>query len=261
MSGRHADATRIVFDPAIPRRELRALRAADAVRAAVTAPLQHIGHRADRVLVAYLSAAGAAAAVQVAMPGVSFAWAWFLGIAAALAVVTGAAAHRIALGLRGRYVNPARMDPVSRQALARAQAAIGGVLGARVVRDGLLDALAAAAVLDAREWEIARMLGEACRLAAARARIADGAPAALAGPQRAALRKVRAAALEQVRDLEDCASQVRAADDAYQAHALASLDRGFLDLLAATAVGPYARTEVGCLRAEAAAAEQLYRAS
>jgi hypothetical protein len=54
MSTRHTDPARIVFDPAIPPRELRALRAADRARAAVTAPVRVLDHRADRILFGYL---------------------------------------------------------------------------------------------------------------------------------------------------------------------------------------------------------------
>ena len=266
MSGRHKHAGRIVFDPALPPRELRALRAADRARAAFTVPLRHVRHPADRILAAYLLAATGAAAAELAAPGVPWAWAWFLAVTAALAAVTAAAARCAALRYRGRCVNPARMDPASRQVLARAQAAIGDVLGARIRREGHLDVLGTAAVLNAREWEVARMLGRACGLAAAQARILDGAPATPAArSQQEILRQARAAAIRRADDIEDYARQVRAADAAYRAHAaagpLASIDGSFLDLLAATAADSRASEEVRRMQAEAATAGQAFRAS
>jgi hypothetical protein len=266
MSGRHMDPARIVFDPAIPPRQLRALRAADRARAAVTAPVRHLPHTADRIVAAYLLTGTGAVAAQLAMPGVPWAWAWFLAGTALLASVTAAAARCAALRYRGRYVNPARMDPASRQVLARAQAAISDVLSARIRRDGYLDAPVSAAVLDAREWEVARMLGEASRLATVRASILDGAPAAPAPcPQQDILGQARAGALQRAENLEDYARQVRAADTAYRQHAaagpLASLDDSFLDLLAAAATGHHASEEVRRLHAEAATAEQALKAS
>jgi hypothetical protein len=178
--------------------------------------------------------------------------------------VTGAAARCAALRYRGRYVNPGSMGPGARQVLARAQAAISDILTAQVVSEGHLDGLAAAAVLDAREWEVARLLSEACRLAAASASILHGAAAPPARPQAEILRQVRAAAVRQVRDIEECSRQVRAADAARRAHAaaepLAGLDDSFLDLLAMTA-SDHARREMRSLRAEAAAVEQAFTAS
>src|SRR6185437_7595223 len=111
MSGRYANPARIVFDPAIPPWQLRALRAADRVRAALTAPARHLQHTADRVAAAYLPAATGAAAAEAAMPGVPWAWTWFLAVTALLVSVTAAAVRCAAFRYRGRYVNPARMDP------------------------------------------------------------------------------------------------------------------------------------------------------
>jgi hypothetical protein len=266
MNGRHTDPARIVFDPAIPSWKLRALRAADWARATVTAPSRHLPHTTDRIVAAYLLAASGAGATQLAMPGDPWAWAWFLAATALLASVTAATARAAKLRCSGRYVNPARMDPGSRQVLARAQAAISDVLGAQVCRDGFLDAPVSAAVLGAREWEVARMLDEACRLATARADLLGEGPAGPApGPQQEVLRQVRAAALQRAENLEDFARQVMAADIAYRQHAaagpLASLDGSFLDLMAAAAAGYHAREEVRRLHAEAATAEQVLRAS
>jgi hypothetical protein len=261
MGMRHAGPDRIVFDPMIGSRELRVLRAADGVRAAVTAPARHVRHRADRILACYLLTAAGALAAAEALPGVPWAWAWFLAaVTAAVAAAAGAALF-IGLRYRGRFVNPAGMDPVSRQVLARAQAAISDVLAARIHREGHLD-IAAAAVLDAREWEVARLLGTASRLAAA----LDGDPSGAAGhSQDAILRQARAAALRQTEDIEGYARQVKAADDAYRAHRAAAspgdLDAGFLDLLAATTAGDHGSGEVRRLRAEAAAAEQVFGAA
>jgi hypothetical protein len=155
------------------------------------------------------------------------------------------------------------MDPASRQVLARAQAAISDVTAARICRDGYLDALLTAAVLDAREWEVARMLGEACGLTTTVAGILDeGAPTPA---QRESLRQVRADALRRAEELEDYARQVRAADAAYRQHAaagpLAGLDGSFLDLLASAGTGQQATEEVRRLHAEAATAEQSLRPS
>jgi hypothetical protein len=183
MSATHVVPARTVFDPAIPAAELRILRAA--ARAMVIVPLRHLDHPADRVVVAYLLAGMGAVAAQAAVPGAPWTWAWFLAATGLLASVAAAAGRCAAARYRGRLVSPARLDPAARQLLAGAQAAINDVLGSRVFRDGILDAPAVAAVLAASEWELARMLGEACRLAAARDGILDGLPAA--GPQHEAL--------------------------------------------------------------------------
>lgn len=255
MSDRRTNPARIVFDPAIPPWQLRLLRAGDRARTTVTAPTRHLRHAADRAVVVYFLAAAGAVAVQAAVPGAPWAWAWFLAVTTLLGSVMAAAVRCAALRYRGRYVNPARMDPASRQLLARAQAAISDVIATRICREGYMDALGAAAVLGAREWEVARMLGTACELAAA----LDGIPSAPA--HQAALRLVRAAALCRTEALEDCARQVGAADAAYRARAaagpLASLDGSFLDLVASAAVGHHAVEEVHRLRAEAVTAEQV----
>ena len=261
MGKRNRQPDRIVFDPAVRPWELRVLRAADSVRMVVTAPVRHVRHRADRILAAYLLIATAAAAVYIAVP-VPWAWAWFLAAVAVPAALAAAAARPAARHYRGRYVNPARMDPASRQVLERAQAAVRAILDARISREGQLGTLA----LDAREWEVASLLGRACELAEAQARLLDGAapsPAALS--QAEILRQVRDAAVRQTAGLEACASQVQAADAAYRAHsaagALAGLDPLFLDLLAGTAAGDVASGEVDDLRDGAAAAERVFTPS
>jgi hypothetical protein len=266
MSGTHTNPARIVFDPAISPWQLRVLRAADRARTAIAAPARCLPHPGDRAVAAYLLAGTGAAAAQIAVPGAPWAWAWFLAVTALLASVTAAAVRCAVLRFRGRYVNPACLDPASRQVLARAQAAVSGILAARVCRDGYLDAAVTAAVLRAREWEVARMLGEACRLATTRASLLGEAPAApVRCPQEEILSQARAAACQRAEDLERCARQVQAADAAYREHAaagpLAGLDGSFLDLQAAAAAGHHATEEVSCLHAEAATAEEALKAS
>jgi hypothetical protein len=265
MSGSHTGPARIVFDPAVPAGELRILRAAGRARAAVAVPVRHFPHPADRALAAYLLAAGGAAAAQLAVPALPWAWAWFLAVTALLAAVTSAAARCAALRYRGRYVDPARLDPVSREVLARVQAAVSGILDARVCRDGYLDPAGTAAVLRAREWEIARMLGQACSLAGTRALLLDEAPGGLAaGREQEVLSQVRATALRWAGQIEACARQVRAADAAWREHAasvpLAALGDSLLHLQAAAAAGGHASGEVTRLHADAATAELVLKA-
>lgn len=262
------DLPAIVVDPSLPPGRLRLARAAGAAWQALDRRADEAGltTAVDRLLTLYFLIAAGAVAAQVAASGVHWAWAWFT-------VCASAAAFLAAVGLRcgarlyqGRYVLPADLDPDSRRLLARAQHAIGAALAAGVRREGFLDQAATAAVLAAREWDIAIRLSRACALADEHARVrASAPPGAAASRQQAVLREVAGAAARQVEELEEYAAQVSAADAAYRSWAaeasLAELDERFRWLLAGTAADAHGHADLGGLRAEAAAAEQAFRAS
>jgi len=248
-----------VFDPLLSRWERRVLASADRAAGLLAGASRGLGPSADRLLAGYLLLAGGAAAAEAVLPGARWAWAGFLGCAAAAAAVTAAVARCGAWWYRGRYVRPASLDPAARQLLARAQAAAGEVLAARVFRAGCLDAPSGAAVLAERQWEIACRLRDLSALSPAmRARPAAAAP----GPSRMVLSEVTASVTRRVQHLEEYAARVRAADAAYRAWTAApGQDARLLNLLAATAADGQASVEVASLIRDADAAGWYFHAA
>jgi hypothetical protein len=157
---------------------------------------------------------------------------------------TRRAATAAARRYRGRYLADADLDAPARVLLRRAQEAIDVVTDAKVSREGLLDE---APALAAQEWHIAVSLRDQAWLRARRAEITDASPAAPASQATAQLLRqhldVAITAEESVTDrvaaLERFASEVRAADAAYQDTStrarLAELTAPHLDMLARTA--------------------------
>ncbi len=147
---------------------------------------------------------------------------------------------RLARRYIGRYLMPDELDDSARELLTRARRAVIDVSGSRVNRLGLLDAIAIAndVVLPERLWEIARLLRTHTELRAeqAQALAEEMTPelAAVLEPQQEALARSVAAVTEQVRDLEEYAIRVRAADAALRANELRESDERYRDLLART---------------------------
>jgi hypothetical protein len=161
----------------------------------------------------------------------------------------------------GRYLTAADFDGRSRVLLRRTQDAVDAVTSSEVYRAGLLDELAASAVLADQEWDIALALREQARLRARRA----GLSAANAGTQTATLldRQSQAARLadasvaSRVAALERYVAEVRRADAAYrdwqQAAALGELSDQHLDVLARTAADECGIAEIEAMSQQARA--------
>ena len=259
MSPCRQDLPKTVFDPALTPREQRMLGAADRASRTLASIAENTGPACDRRLVAYLLLAGGAAAAEVALPGIRWAWAGFIALAVVAAALATAGGRIGARRYRDRYVHPDLLDPNSRQLLARAQAAINEVRSAAVRRAGYLDTLSSEAVLRAREWDLATRLRELSRLSVSAAQHPAGAAAA--DPRQAILGEVAASAARRVEELEQYASRVRDADFAYRSWAGPG-DPGddLLSLLAGTASDGQASAELAGLILDADAAGQYFSA-
>lgn len=236
-----------VTDPVLAPRERSLLRAADQAIRKGTA----IGPVSDRILAGYLLAAAGAAVTQAALPGAHWAWAAFLAAAALAALAASGLAVLAARRYRGRLIRPETLDLPSRGLLARAQSAIGQALGTAVCRDGIIDAPLAAAVLDARHWELACILRSLSALSAA-------GGAAAAGTGQAPYRTAARAAARRVTALEDYAARVSAADRAYLAWQRPA-EGSLLDLLSGAHAEQAAASELAGLLLDAEAAARYFR--
>jgi hypothetical protein len=143
---------------------------------------------------------------------------------------------------RSACVRPQELDQRSAALLARAQAATGEVLRSPALLAGHVDAPATAAVLAAREWELASMLRGLSRAGSA------GFPLCC----REDVAAVAGSAARRVADLEAYAGMVRAVGQACDG--LAAPRDELLDLLAATATDAQASSEVAGLARDAGAA-------
>ncbi|MFI7707659.1 hypothetical protein [Nonomuraea sp. NPDC049480] len=147
--------------------------------------------------------------------------------------------HRRPRRYTGRYVVPSELDDAALDLLGRARQAVREVTASRVHQLGLLDAIADDIVLPDRLWEIARLLRTHTELRAEQAEamleVMTPELAAVLGSQRQALGRSVAAVAEWVRELEEYALRVRAADAALRAHELRQSDDRYRDLLARTA--------------------------
>lgn len=145
-------------------------------------------------------------------------------------------AGRLARLHHGRYLVGADVDAAGRALVDRAYAAVQAVLGSRVNRLGLIDAVANKVVLRRELWEIAMMTYRQSALRRVQRSVAGAemtpALAAVTGPQREALDRSVAAAARRVERLEEYARRVRSADSALLARRLLAANDAYRDLLA-----------------------------
>lgn len=232
----------ITVDPALASWKRRLLSAVDRARR-----LAGAGRVQDRILIAYVAVAGSALGLQMLVPGFPWTWAWFLGGAVAGSALAAAGGRWASRRWRDARVRPGDLSPPARDLLRRAQDAIGGALASPVRRAGHLDRPVSAAVLAAREWELARMLRGLS--AATGAGIPDGG--------RDIIRETMASAVRRVEELEAYAARVDAADAAF----LSTDGPGdcLLNLAAMTGADRQASAELAALARDADAAEQSFR--
>ncbi|MFC4014758.1 hypothetical protein ACFOY2_46560 [Nonomuraea purpurea] len=138
-----------------------------------------------------------------------------------------------------RYVIPSELDSAGLTLVTRARQAIQEVTGSRVNGLGLLDGVANDIVLQARLWDVARLVRTQGALRAEQAEAVAAEMmtpelAAVLEPQKRALERSVAAVTELVWELEVYASRVRAADSALRAGELQRSDDKYRDLLAQT---------------------------
>ena len=160
----------------------------------------------------------------------------------------------------GLVIFPHELNQELRPLLARAQHAIGSILGSRVRAAGMVEA--DEQVLRRHEWDIACALRNFSRLQA----LPGAGPgsgemtAAVLAAQRQALEVARTATQSRVSALEEYAGQVAAADaaraDWQSALELAGLNDHYLDLVARTAADEIAVAEIGELTGRAAITAQ-----
>jgi hypothetical protein len=191
-------------------------------------------------------------------------WLAAAAVAAVSAVTIQRRSSRRDLRLcRSKVIFPENLDETCRALLGRAQSAIGGILGSRVLSAGLLANPVDDALLYQHEWEIACQLREITSL---RALLATNTPGRPAGPmttdvlsaQQRATEIAQEATTERILALERYARQVIAADAADSdwelATTLSHLNDKYLDLVARTASDDYATSEIARLTEQLAAA-------
>jgi hypothetical protein len=168
-------------------------------------------------------------------------------------------------GQSDRVIFPHQLDTEGRLLLARAQNAIGSILGAEVRAADLLEA--DEPTLRRHEWEIACAARDLTGVRALPGTDDEtGAmTAAVAAAQQHALALAEEGAADRVSALERYAGQVAAADaahnDWHSALRLAGLNDRYLDLVARTAADELAVTELGELTDRAAVTVQVLKDS
>ncbi|MEO3812689.1 hypothetical protein ABGB17_27120 [Sphaerisporangium sp. B11E5] len=191
----------------------------------------------------------------------------------ALAADPGARAARrrlrVAARHADRFVLPSDLDAGGRELLARAQAAVGEVLGSRINRDRLLDDIDNAVTLPAELWHLGVRLAELARAGAEHERIVPkdlpGDIAEVFEPYDRALDLARRALAARVEVLEAYAREVRRADAVYRAYRQLGVLRErtgeYQRLVAQSAVEQPAAAPIGRLGEQAGEIERVFRRS
>ncbi|MFC6081864.1 hypothetical protein [Sphaerisporangium aureirubrum] len=264
-----------VLDPALPPDVARSLRdgpeALRAVRAGVRPPPP--GPSPAIVLTVSL----------FLLLGLIFTGPWgMFAMGAALVCVGGAQALaadprpraarrrlRVAARHADRFVLPSDLDAEGRELMAKAQAAVGEVLGSGINRDRLLDDLDNAVTLPAELWNLGLRLAELGRARAEHERIVPkDLPSDIAEifePYDQALGLARRALAARVAALEAYAREVRRADAVYRAYRQLGVLRErtgeYQRLVAENTVDPPSAVPIGRLGEQAEDVERVFRRS